>query len=95
MSNTVIVTRHTALIQVIVDLYDLRDVQVLTHITDVNQIKGKHVFGVLPMHLAAEAECITVINLNLPPELRGVELTEDQIRQYMTEPATYKVVRYN
>lgn len=55
------------------------------------KIKGRNVIGVLPIPLANLCETITVLNLQVPPELRSVELNEDQIREYMGELVTYKV----
>ena len=56
-------------------------------------VRGKHVYGVLPLALAAEASQVTEIALRLPAELRGVELSEEQVRQHMAGICTYKVCR--
>ena len=88
---SIIITRHEALINVLKDMFNLGDdVRVIAHASR-EDIKGKHVYGVLPLHLAKYAKCVTTINLNIPQELRGVELTEAQVREYMDEPETFKV----
>jgi hypothetical protein len=51
----------------------------------------RNVIGVLPIYLAAFCNSVTVLNLDIPPELRGVELNEEQIRKHMGELSTYKV----
>ena len=51
---------------------------------------GRRVVGVLPLHLAAE---VVNIAINPPIELRGVELSLAQVRQYATPPAVYRVER--
>jgi hypothetical protein len=60
-------------------------------LTAAKQVCGKHVFGVLPLSLAAEAERVMEIPLRLPAELRGKELSEAQVREYGDAPRTYKV----
>lgn len=93
MSTTVIVTRHPALVA------HLREIGLATPATPVlthaapEQIQGRRVIGVLPLHLAALAAEIVVVPLAVPPELRGVELTLDQVRDLAGEPETYTVTR--
>lgn len=41
----------------------------------------------------AHATSDTEIPLNVPTELRGQELTLDQIRQFASEPVSYKVTK--
>jgi hypothetical protein len=88
---TVVVTRHKALVDYLVEVGLIQpDAEVLASVT-ADQIRGKHVVGVLPLHLAAEADLVTVVPLDLPAELRGVELSLDQVRQYAGPPSTFKV----
>lgn len=57
-------------------------------------VRGKHVYGVLPLHLAAEAETVTTIDLpDLPPERRGQELTVAEMDAYGARMSTYVVRR--
>lgn len=87
----IVVTRHPALVTVLIEdgLVDI-DTPVLAHATP-EQIEFKHVFGVLPLHLAVHAKMVTEILLNLPEELRGKELSIPELRKYMGPPRTYQV----
>lgn len=91
--TTVVVTRHPALVE------HLRregiisaDAEVITHATP-EQVTGRHVIGVLPLRLAALAASVTEVPLNVPAELRGQELTLEQVRRYAGAPITYTVRR--
>ena len=54
---------------------------------------GKHVFGVLPMRLAALAGRFTEVTLQVPAELRGKELTLEEVNSLNPTLVTYKVTR--
>ena len=89
--ETVIVTRHSGLVSVLLeDGIITKSDKILSHATE-EQVRGKHVIGVLPLHLAAEAESVTALTMNIPPELRGKELTAEQTRQCMGELTRYTV----
>ena len=91
--SAIIVTRHPALVTILVDDgIAPAGTPVISHASP-EDVGGKHVYGVLPLALAAEASKVTEIALRLPAELRGVELSEDQIRQHMAGICTYKVCR--
>ena len=77
--NQVVVTRHPALVEYLHEVADLdRNVEVITHVTSESQIAGKHVYGIIPLHLAAAASQITIVPMDIPKELRGVELSIDR-----------------
>lgn len=87
----VIVTRHPALVEYLVKHGVVPEkTKVLTHVSP-EEIKGKHVYGVLPMHLAAVAQKITEIPLALRPEHRGKELSLEEMEEIAGEPQTYVV----
>ena len=89
--NRVIITRHTGLIPLLIEMgLATNDTQVISHATS-QDVMGKDVIGVLPLWLAAQANTVTEVTLNIPQELRGVELDVDQCRQYMTGVSTYSV----
>jgi hypothetical protein len=88
-TNTVIVTRHHALVAVLAEDYGI-DGPVISHAT-ADDVRGKRVVGVLPLHLAAVAESVTEVTLNLPPEMRGKELSVDEVRQHLKGLTTYRV----
>lgn len=91
--SPVVVTRHPALVEYLTELGVVpAGVEVVTHAT-AEQVRGRHVFGVLPLHLAAEAASVTEVTLRVPAELRGVELTLEQVRQFAGPLVEYKVSR--
>lgn len=92
-SLPVVVTRHPALVEYLTELGVVpAGTEVVTHAT-AEQVRGRHVFGVLPLHLAAEAASVTEVTLRVPAELRGVELTLEQVRQFAGPLVEYKVSR--
>lgn len=89
----VVVTRHPALVEYLTELGVVpAGVEVVTHAT-VEHVRGRHVFGVLPLWLAAEAASVTEVPLHVPAELRGVELTLAQVRRFAGPLVEYKVSR--
>lgn len=87
----VIVTRHQALVEYIHQHRpQTKGAQVLERVTE-KDISGKCVVGVLPLRLAAFAKEVTEVGLNLPRDLRGTELSLEQITQYTTGMTTYVV----
>ena len=86
--ETVIITRHQAL----VDLLRERGItgRVLAHATP-EDVEGRHVIGVLPLHLAALAHRVTVPVLELRPEDRGRELNLEEVRERFRGLETYSV----
>ena len=87
----IVVTRHPALVEYLVEAgYISASTEVVSHACE-ETVAGKHVFGALPLRLAAKAASITEIPLDLPAHLRGVELTLEQVRQYAGKPTTYVV----
>ena len=90
-TTVVVVTRHPALITYLVEVGLVQEgVEVVSH-ADEASVRGKHIVGVLPLRLAALAASITEIPLIIPPDLRGVELSIDQIREHSGVPCTYVV----
>ena len=86
----IIVTRHPALVGFLKELGV--EGQVVSH-ADEETVRGKHVYGVLPMRLACLAGKFTEVSLIVPPELRGKELTLEEIKGLNPILTTYKVVR--
>ncbi len=88
-----IVTRHPGLVEYLQEI-GLADstTEVISH-ASADSVAGKRVCGVLPHSLSCLCESFTEVPLTLPAELRGLELTLEQVRKYAGEPVTYKVVR--
>lgn len=88
-----VVTRHPGLVEFLRERgLCAPDATVIPHASP-EDVRGKHVCGVLPHSLSCLCESFTEVPLTLPPELRGVELSLEQVRQYAGEPATYIVRR--
>ncbi len=88
-----VVTRHPGLVEYLKEL-DLmsEDTQVVAHATP-ELVTGKHVCGVLPHSLSCLCASFTEVPLRLTPELRGVELTLEQVREIADAPVTYCVTK--
>ena len=88
-----VVTRHSALVELLLErgLIKEGDFTLISHATP-EDVAGKDVIGVLPMALAALANTITEVPLVVPQELRGQELSIDQVREFAGAPVTYKVL---
>ena len=78
--ETVIVTRHKALVQVLAEDHGIKG-RVVEHALP-SDIAGNIVIGVLPMHLAAKAAKVGTLVLDIPAEMRGKELSVGEVRHY-------------
>jgi hypothetical protein len=88
-----VVTRHPGLVEFLMERgLCTPEVTVIPHASP-EDVRGKHVCGVLPHSLSCLCESFTEVPLALPLELRGVELSLEQVRQYAGEPVTYIVRR--
>ena len=89
----IVVTRHPSLVNYLEEMgLTSKNVQVLTH-AGPDDVKGKDVCGVLPHSLSCLTASFTEVPLVLPAELRGTELTLEQIKRYAKPPVTYIVRR--
>ena len=86
-----VVTRYKTLVEYLkkIGLIDDSD-KVIPHAKIVD-VRGKHVIGVLPYWLSSHAEKFTEVQLRVPTEKRGMELTIEEIEFYSLEPRTYEV----
>ena len=85
----VLVTRHEALVEYFKEL-GIKFDKVISHATE-EDVRGNDVYGVLPLHLASLANTVTTIDMNLPAEMRGKELSLEDIKKYLVDISTYKV----
>lgn len=84
-----IVTRHAALKEFLISKGAAdASTPVLPHASE-EDVRGKEVAGVLPMHLAALTATFTTVELALPLEMRGRELTLDDMKRYCKGLHTY------
>ncbi|MCD6118639.1 hypothetical protein J7K50_02245 [bacterium] len=93
MRESIVVTRHPALVQYLIELGLVPEgTPIVAHAT-VDFIMGKDVYGVLPLRLAVHAARVIEVPLDIPAELRGKELSLEQVKKYAGEPQAYTVRR--
>ena len=85
----VLVTRHEALVEYFKEL-GIKFDKVISHATE-EDVRGNDVYGVLPLHLASLANTVTTVDMDLPAEMRGKELSLSDIETYFTGMSTYQV----
>ena len=86
-----IVTRHPALKSFLIEKgVAMQDTPCVPHACPAD-VQGKHVAGVLPLHLAALCASFTTVELALPLELRGRELSLADMQMYCKGLRTYRV----
>lgn len=93
--ETVIVTRHPALVELLIErglITEADRARVIEH-AQPEDVIGRRVIGVLPLHLAALAERVIEIPLRLRPEHRGQELDLATLREIAAAPVEYSVCR--
>lgn len=91
--KNIIITRHPALVTYLREIFPhLGTAEVLPHASP-DDVRGNNVYGVLPLHLAAEAYTVTEICLDIPPELRGHELTLEQVKALYRGVRSYAVTK--
>ena len=91
MKIDLIVTRHPALKDYLIER-GVADAAtpVLPH-AGIDDVAGKSVAGVLPLHLAAACASLTTVELALPLEMRGKELSIEDMRRYCKGLRTFVV----
>ena len=87
---SLLVTRHQGLVEYLTQEGYTWD-EVVSHVSDPSILDGKDVLGVLPIGLAARCRSISELQLELPAELRGKELTAEQTREFSRGVRTYVV----
>ena len=90
--NTIVVTRHPALVSLLKERGILTgDCSVLEHVTP-DDVRGRRVVGILPFHLACLAESVVVLDLALTPEDRKAgELPIERLREIAGKAEIYCV----
>lgn len=88
-----VVTRHQGLVDYLIEEGLIpSSAWVVDHATP-NMVKGRDVWGVLPHSLSCLAKSFTEVPLKLTPEMRGKELSAQDVREVAGKPVTYKVER--
>lgn len=91
-----IVTRHKALVAYLLDKNIIKEgeYKLIEH-ADYKDVEGQDVIGVLPLQLASYAKSVTEVPLKLTPEMRGKELTFEEVEQIAEKPVQYIVREVN
>lgn len=87
--DTIIVTRHPGLVEWLNKQGIEGEVKASVTIDD---IRGKHVIGALPAHIAQLAAYVTSVDYFCPFEMRGKDLTANQLDEYGAQLFDYRVV---
>lgn len=91
-----VVTRHKALVSYLIDKNIIKEgeYKLIEH-ADYKDVEGQNVIGVLPLQLASYAKSITEVPLKLTPQMRGKELTFEEVEKVAEEPVQYIVREVN
>ena len=91
-----VVTRHKALVDYLLNKNIIKEgeFKLIEH-ADYTEVQGQDVVGVLPLQLSAYAKSITEVPLTLTPEMRGKELTLDEVSMIAGKPVQYIVREVN
>ena len=91
-----VVTRHKALVDYLLNKNIIKEgeFKLIEH-ADYTEVQGQDVIGVLPLQLSAYAKSITEVPLKLTPEMRGKELTFDEVEKIAEKPVQYIVREVN
>ena len=87
-----VITRHKALLAYLLDKDIIKEgeYKLIEH-ADYKDVEGQDVIGVLPLQLSAYAKSIIEVPLKLTPEMRGKELTFEEVEKVAQEPVQYIV----
>lgn len=92
MTSNLIITRHAGAVEWLKTRHGVEG-EVTAHAT-AELVRGKRVFGILPLGLAAECESVVSIDVpNLPAEKRGQELTPEEMDAFGAKLVEYVVRR--
>ena len=91
-----IVTRHKSLVSYLLDKNIIKEgeYKLIEH-ADYKDVEGQNVIGVLPLQLASYAKSITEVPLKLTSQMRGKELTFEEVEKVAEEPVQYIVREVN
>ena len=91
MPKTVVVTKYPAIVEYLKERGWIdRDTTVHAYAKR-DDIEGCHVIGVLPLHLAAHAETVTIIRISPPRGFDWAKMTVEDLYEHARPPLTYQV----
>ena len=88
-----VISRHSAYVEYLQKNNLIpREHQLLEHIEDPEILKGRDVFtSGMPFHLASLCNSVTIVPLWIPQELRGKELSFEDVSKYASSSEKYFV----
>ena len=81
-SAFIVVTRHKGMVDFLDEFLEGLQFLVLSHVDNVDQIKSKNVYGVLPLSLIPFTFSYIETAVNIPQEKRGKELSKEEVEKY-------------
>ena len=94
MSKTLVVTRHAGAVEWLQN-YGFADCEVVNHFTPEMIKAGDVVVGILPLNLVAEVNLkggrFFALDLVVPAELRGIEMTAEMMTRLGAKIQEYRV----
>ena len=91
-ANTVVVTRHVGTVEYLRQEGLIGpDTKILVRAKP-EDIRDKHVFGVIPIYLACYAKSVSMISLDLPESAQGRELSAEEVREFCKGIRTFHVI---
>lgn len=88
--KNIIVTRHAGLVSWLKS-HGIEG-EVISHVDSHEQVMGKDIFGILPLHLAAVCDSLTTVDMpTLPVEKRGLDISAEEMEKYGAKMSRYVV----
>jgi len=91
VESIIVVTRHKALYKYLVEKGIVPHGTPCFTFATPPDVAGKHVYGILPFWLASKADKYTEIQMRIPKDKTGKELTLEELRFLAVRPVTYVV----
>ena len=91
MRDKVIVVRHPAMATLYVEQGLCPSDTPILQFANIEDVRGKDLFGVVPLHLAAHANSVTEIPIVAGRNTRNIIHDVNQLRQYARPPVRYRV----
>lgn len=91
--NAVVVSKHRGMIEFLKSEGFIDNTATVLERAKAEDVRGKIVFGSIPLFLAYYAQKVIHIPLKLPLELKEKELTAEEFKKYALKPAIYEVKR--
>ena len=97
-SEIIIVTRHQESVPLLTRIAEdegwieeYEELPVFRYVSP-SQVEGKHLITTqIPYHVAANADKVTVITFAVPSDLKGKNMTEDEVSRYYHSHHTYRI----